>query len=48
MFPVTEPKVAEIVAEPRATPAANPPAVIDTTPTSDEAQVTELVISCTL
>lgn len=48
MFALTEPEVAEIVREPRARPAANPPPLIDATLLFEEAQVTELVISCTL
>jgi hypothetical protein len=48
VFALTEPEVAEIVSEPRERPAANPPPLIDATLSFEEAQVTELVISCTL
>ena len=48
VLPVTEPEVAEIVAEPRARAVANPPVGIDTTLLFDEFQVTESVISCWL
>jgi hypothetical protein len=45
---LTEPEVAEIVREPRARPAANPPPLIQATLLFEEAQVTEPVISSTL
>lgn len=45
---VTEPEVAEIVRDPRARAVANPPPLIDATLLSEEAQVTEPVISFTL
>jgi len=48
VLPVTEPKIAEIVTEPRARAVANPPAGIDTTLLFDELQVTEPVMSCLL
>jgi hypothetical protein len=48
VLPVTEPEVAEIVAEPKPTAVASPPAAIDATLTSDEDQVTEPVRSCVL
>ena len=43
-----EPEVAEIVSEPRARAAANPPPWIDKILSFEEAQVTEPVISCEL
>ena len=48
VVPVTESKVAEIVALPRATAVASPPPSIGATLMSDEDQVTELVMSCVL
>ena len=48
VLPAIEPEVAEIVAEPRARAVASPPAVIDATLASDEAQVTAPVMSCEL
>ena len=45
VLPVTEPEVAETVAEPRARAVASPLAVIDATLLLDDAQVTEPVIS---
>ena len=44
--PVTEPDVAEIVTEPKASAVASPPPSIDATVMSDEDQVTESVMSC--
>lgn len=46
VLPVTEPEVAEIVTEPRASAVASPPPSIDATVMSDEDQVTESVMSC--
>jgi hypothetical protein len=46
VLPVTEPDVAEIVIEPRATAVVSPPPSIDATLVSDEVQVTESVMSC--
>jgi len=48
VVPVTESKVAEIVAEPRATAVASPVPAIDATVVSDEDQVTESVMFCVL
>lgn len=48
VLPLMELEVAEIVREPRARAAANPPPLIDATLLFEEAQVTEAVISCTL
>lgn len=48
VLPLTEPEVAEIVREPRARPAANPPPWIDIKLLLEELQVTEPVISCVL
>jgi hypothetical protein len=48
VLPVTEPDVAEIVTEPRASAVESPPPAIDATLTSDEDQVTESVMSCVL
>jgi hypothetical protein len=46
VVPSTAPEAALIVLVPAATPVANPPAVIVTTPVDCEVQVTELVKSC--
>lgn len=48
VLPVTEPDVAEIVVEPRASAVASPPASIDATVASDEDQVTVAVMSFVL
>lgn len=48
VLPLTEPDVAVSVREPRARAVANPPFLIDATLLFEEAQVTELVISCVL
>ena len=48
VLPVTEPDVAEMVTEPRASAVASPPVSIEITVESDEDQVTEAVISCEL
>lgn len=48
VLPVTEPNVAEIVVEPRASAVASPPPVIDAILMSDEDHVTESVMSCVL
>ena len=48
VLPLTEPEVAEIVSEPKARAVANPPFLIDAKLLFDDAQVTELVISCVL
>lgn len=45
---LTEPELAEIVSEPKARAAANPPPLIDAKLWFEEAQLTELVISCWL
>lgn len=44
---LTEPELAEIVSEPKARAAANPPPLIDAK-LFEETQLTELVISCWL
>jgi hypothetical protein len=46
MVPVTPPRVAEMVVEPGATPAAKPAVVMVATPVAEDAQVTELVRFC--
>jgi hypothetical protein len=48
VLPVTEPDVAEIVVEPRASAVASPPPSIDATVVSEEDQVTEAVMSFVL
>lgn len=48
VLPLMESDVAEIVREPRARAAANPPPLIDARWVFEEAQITEAVISCTL
>lgn len=48
VLPLIEPEVAEIVREPRARAAANPPPRNDATLLFEESQVTEEVISCKL
>lgn len=45
---LTEPELAEIVSEPKARAAANPPPLIDAKLWFEETQLTELVISCWL
>ena len=45
---LTEPELAEIVREPKARAAANPPRLIDAKLMFEEAQLTEPVISCWL
>jgi hypothetical protein len=48
VLPLMEPEVAEMVREPRARAAPNPPPWIDNIPLFDEVQVTEAVIFCVL
>ena len=48
MLALTEPEVAEIVRDPKEKAVANPPPLIDATLLSEEAHVTEPVISFTL